>query len=187
MHSFGKRGFPGSKAQISPGQGAFRLRPTCCSTRLTDNQFRHRLTKCPELSLGIFCTVVPSQLKDWEIETLASARPVETHRPDGAVSLLVGHIVSTMCHDEVITDADMAHPEDWASRCGKPAGVGRQPPSRTVALHSLAVSPKLQGCGLGQMLVKAYLQQIKSSGLADRVALLCQDVSQCHAFRLFPV
>jgi hypothetical protein len=34
----------------------------------------------------------------------------------------------------------------------------------------------VQGCGVGKMLVKAYLQQMNNSGTADRVSLLCQDV-----------
>jgi len=120
--------------------------------------------------------VIPSQLKGWTIETLKYAKPVETGRADRAVSVLLAHIVSTRCVGETISDRDMAFPADWRSRAGKPADVGHQESGRTIGIHSLAVAPKLQGCGLGKMIVKAYIQQMNESGLADRIALLCQDV-----------
>jgi GNAT superfamily N-acetyltransferase len=135
------------------------------------------LTTCPELSIGVFCTACPEQTKDWEIETLPPAKPVETDRADKAVSVMLAHGVATLCCGEVITDADMEYPSDWSTRGGKAANVGHQPTGRTVALHSLAVSPKLQGCGLGKMIMKAFIQQVKGSGLADRISLICQDVS----------
>lgn len=143
--------------------------------RASREKLEYRLTTCPELSLGVFCTVVPGQAKGWQIETLASAKPVETHRADGAVTVLLAHIVSTSSPSETVTDSDMGYPADWRIRGGKTADVGHRPSGRTVALHSLAVAPKLQGCGIGKMIMKAYIQQINNSGLADRVSLLCQD------------
>jgi ribosomal protein S18 acetylase RimI-like enzyme len=147
---------------------------------LTEPQIEYRLTTCPELSLGIFCTVVPddAEAKGFDIETLATAKTVETDRPDKAVSVLLAHIVSTRSCSDVVDDIDMSYPRDWRTRGGRPADVGHQESGRTVALHSLAVSPKLQGCGLGKMIIKSYLQQMNNSGLADRVALVCQDASQ---------
>ncbi|KAK4193938.1 acyl-CoA N-acyltransferase [Podospora australis] len=147
--------------------------------RASPEKFQYRLTTCPELSLGVFCTVVPEQVakKGWErdILTLASARPVETDRADGAVSVLLAHIVSTRCKGDVVSDADMDYPKDWRTRSGKSADVGHQETGKTIALHSLAVLPKLQGCGIGKMIMKAYLQQVQSAGLGERVALICQD------------
>jgi len=70
----------------------------------------------------------------------------------------------------------MDYPKDWRSLGGKCTQVGHQEQGRTIALHSLAVSPKVQGCGIGQIIVKSYLQQMNNSGLADRVSLICQDV-----------
>lgn len=121
-------------------------------------------------------TVVPSQAKGWQIETLASAKPVETHRADGAVSVLLAHILSTSSLNERVTDDDMGVPSDWRTRGGKSTTLGHQESGRTIALHSLAVAPKLQGCGVGKIILKAYIQQMNNSGLAARVALLCQDV-----------
>lgn len=127
--------------------------------------------------MGLFCTVVPSQAKDFDIETLATARPVETDRADKAVSVLLAHVVSTRSCSDVVTDNDMDYPRDWRERGGRSAAVGHQEAGRTLAMHSLAVSPRLQGCGLGKMILKSYLQQMNNSGTADRVALICQDVS----------
>lgn len=143
--------------------------------RATREKFEYRLTTCPELSLGLFCTVVPDHLKGWDIETLSAAKTVETDRADKAVSVLLAHIVSTRCCGEVITDADMDYPRNWRSLGGKCTDAGHQEKGRTIALHSLAVSPKVQGCGVGKIIVKAYLQQVNNSGLADRVSLICQD------------
>ncbi|KAK0735881.1 hypothetical protein B0T21DRAFT_290296 [Apiosordaria backusii] len=143
--------------------------------RASPEKFQYRLTTCPELSLGVFCTVIPSQAKGWKVETLSTARPVETDRADGAVSVLLAHIVSTRGKGKVVTDADMDYPKDWRARQGKPAEVGHQEEGRLVALHSLAVLPGLQGCGIGQMIMKAYLQQVKNHGLGEGVGLICQD------------
>lgn len=76
----------------------------------------------------------------------------------------------------------MDYPKDWRSLCGKCIDIGHQEKGRTIALHSLAVSPKVQGCGVGKIIVKAYLQQVNNSGIADRVALICQDVSLSLCF-----
>ncbi|KAK2067576.1 hypothetical protein P8C59_001305 [Phyllachora maydis] len=70
---------------------------------------------------------------------------------------------------------DMACPKDWRELGGRPMGSGHQRDGRTVAVHSLVVAPKLHGCGLGKMIVKAFLQQVNNAGIADRVALVCQD------------
>ncbi|KAK4126326.1 acyl-CoA N-acyltransferase [Parathielavia appendiculata] len=139
-------------------------------------KFEYRLTVAPELSLGVFLTVVPEQAKQLSIETLPTAKPVETGRADGAVSVLLAHILSTRCRGDVVTDADMAYPKDWHTRGGRAAeDAGHQEDGRTVGLHSLAVLPRLHRCGIGQMIVRAFLDQMKNSGLVDRVALLCQD------------
>ncbi|KAI1189949.1 hypothetical protein F5B17DRAFT_138425 [Nemania serpens] len=152
--------------------------------RSTREKFIYRLTECPELCMGVFCTVVPSKTKGWEIDTLHTAHPVETGRDDGAVSVLLAHIVATRSHDDVVTDEAMDYPDAYKAGKnnksdnddddGRP-NVGHQDTGRTICIHSLAVHPKLQGVGMGKLIVKAYLQQIKSSEIADRVALICQE------------
>jgi len=141
-------------------------------------QIEYRLTKCPELCLGVFCTVVPEEAKDFDLATLPLAKPVETDRQNGAVSVLLAHIVATRSNTHVVADADMDYPRDWKSSHGKSSEVGHQEDGRTVAIHSLAVAPRLQGCGLGKLIMKSYLQQINNSGTAERVALICQHVSR---------
>ena len=128
------------------------------------------------MCLGVFCTVVPSENKGFEAETLAAARLVVTGRHNDAVSVLLAHVVATRSLSPVVIDADMDYPRDWRTRGSQCADVGHQDAGRTVALHSVAVLPKMQGVGLGKMVITSYLQQMNGSGLADRMALLCQDV-----------
>lgn len=126
----------------------------------------------------MFLTVVPDQAKTLGIETLQTANPVETNRVDGAVSVLLAHIISTRCRGDVIVDADMAYPKEWRNRSTRAAQeVGHQEGGKTVGVHSLAVLPRVHRCGIGQMIMKAYLDQMRNCGLVDRVALICQDVS----------
>ncbi|AEO67002.1 uncharacterized protein THITE_2144480 [Thermothielavioides terrestris NRRL 8126] len=144
--------------------------------RASPEKLAYRLTVCPEVSLGLFVTIAPEQAKDLGIETLALARPVETGRADGAVSVLLAHAISTRTHGDVVTDADMDYPKDWRARSARVAEpVGHQEGGKTVALHSFAVLPRVHRCGLGQMLMRAFLDQMKSCGLVQRVALICQE------------
>ncbi|KAI1351354.1 hypothetical protein F5Y01DRAFT_123172 [Xylaria sp. FL0043] len=166
--------------------------------RCSRDKFVYRLTVCPELCMGVFCTVVPSNAKGWEIDTLHTAHAVETGRDDGAVSVLLAHIVATRSHDDVVTDEAMECPHDKkndaddgedATRSSKDNDgnsdgdekkdenrrIGHQEFGRTVCIHSVAVHPKLQGVGLGKLIVKAYVQQVKNSALASRIALVCQE------------
>ncbi|KAI0161682.1 hypothetical protein GGR52DRAFT_575987 [Hypoxylon sp. FL1284] len=146
--------------------------------RCTREKFEYRLSTCPELCLGLFCTVVPSEIQDTDIElvTLPTSHPVETGRANGAKSVLLAHVVSTRSHDPMVTDAAMDYPHDFRIRKGvDDAERGHQAAGQTVCMHSVAVHPKMQGFGLGKLIVKAYLQQQKGSGAARRCALICQD------------
>ncbi|RWA14760.1 hypothetical protein EKO27_g332 [Xylaria grammica] len=143
--------------------------------RCSRDKFIYRLTACPELCMGVFCTVVPSNTRGWEIDTLYTAHTVETGRVNAAVSVLLAHIVATRSHDDVVTDDAMSRPRDNVTARSSELKLGHQETGRTVCLHSLAVHPKLQGVGMGKLIVKAYMQQMKSSELADRVALICRE------------
>ncbi|KAL0944263.1 polyamine acetyltransferase [Colletotrichum truncatum] len=143
---------------------------------LTRLQFEYRLSTCSDICTGIFCSIVPKEAQDFALETLAVANPVETGRANGAVLALCAHVVSTLGNGPVVTDADMGYPLNWRDQeSPNPSGLGHQVMGRTVCLHSFAVAPKLQGCGLGKLMMMSYLQQINNSGIADRVALICQD------------
>ncbi|KAI1840086.1 hypothetical protein JX265_013000 [Neoarthrinium moseri] len=142
--------------------------------RCSQEKFEYRLSSCPELCMGLFCTVSPASAKGWEIETCKPAKPVETGRDDGAVSVLLAHVVGTRSHDELVTDAAMDYPRDYRTAKPNKTALGHQEDGHTVAIHSLAVHPKLQGCGLGKLIMKAYMQQIHNSGTARRISLISQ-------------
>ncbi|KAL1864235.1 hypothetical protein Daus18300_007832 [Diaporthe australafricana] len=142
--------------------------------RASPEKLEYRLTKCPELTLGVFCTVVPDLASDFDIETLATAHPVETDRADQAKSVLLAHIIATASSSNIVQDSDMEIPADWRASQGKHVDKGHREGGRTICVHSLAVSPKLQGRGLGKLIMKSFLQQMKSIG-AERVALICQE------------
>lgn len=127
--------------------------------------------------MGVFQTVVPDMAKDVAdlFATLATAHPVETDRPDQAKSVLLAYIVSTASNSKTVKDSDMEIPSGWKTSQGKDSDKGHLEGGVTICLHSLAVSPKLQGCGLGKLVMKSFLQQMQAIG-AKRVALVCQDV-----------
>ncbi len=49
---------------------------------------------------------------------------------------------------------------------------GHQEQGGTIALHSLAVAKEHQRKGLGSILLKAYIERIKSAKIAERISLL---------------
>jgi GNAT superfamily N-acetyltransferase len=143
-------------------------------TWLTWSKFIYRLQKCPELTLGLFCTAAPDS--NIPAETLLTSRKVETSREDGAVGVLLAHIVATMSNDEVVTDEAMDYPRGGDSPYQTASKVGHQEDGRTICLHSLGVLPRYQGLGLGRTIMTAYMQQMNGAGIADRIALIAHDV-----------
>ncbi|EDN96423.1 hypothetical protein SS1G_01349 [Sclerotinia sclerotiorum 1980 UF-70] len=93
-------------------------------TWLTFIQLRYRLTRCGELCLGIFCTMTPGS--DPKIETLATGRPVETSRKNGAISVLMGHVIAAKTHDLTASDASMGVPEGWEATKPPRTNLGHQ-------------------------------------------------------------
>ena len=113
---------------------------------------------------------------------------METDRADNAKSVLLAHIVATASDSKTVQDSDMEIPANWRASRAKNgvADKGHREGGSTICLHSLAVSPKLQGCGLGKLAMKSFMQQMKGLG-AERVALICQDVRLCPAPAPAPV
>lgn len=67
----------------------------------------------------------------------------------------------------------MALPPDWQLPIPKDKpNLGHKTGGRTVALHSLAVLPDLQGRHVGSTLLKGFIQMVKDAKVADRIALL---------------
>lgn len=126
--------------------------------------------------MGVFHTVVPDLVQELDIfPTLETAHTVETDRPDRAKSVLLAHIVATASHSKIVQDHDMEIPTNWRNSKSTATNKGHIEGAPTICLHSLAVLPKLHGCGLGKLVMKSFLQQMKALG-AERVVLLCQDV-----------
>jgi GNAT superfamily N-acetyltransferase len=93
--------------------------------------------------------------------------------------LMFVHIIATLGCSPVVTDEDMDYPKNWLNilhgiEKSPSELVGHRPDGRTVCIHSIAVCPRLQGLGLGTATLKSYVQRMNSSGLADRVALICR-------------
>ncbi|QSZ33886.1 hypothetical protein DSL72_005460 [Monilinia vaccinii-corymbosi] len=141
--------------------------------RASREKLRYRLTRCGELCLGIFCTMMPGS--DPKIETLSTGRPVETGRQNGAISVLIGHVVATKTHDLTASDASMGVPEGWEATKPPRTSLGHHEDGRAIVIHSLAILPAFQGRGLGKILMTAYMQQMNSAGIADRLALIAHD------------
>lgn len=95
---------------------------------------------------------------------------------------LIAHVIATRSPAPSVTDASMEIPSDWQTRPSStvppPGGSepkGHQETGGTICVHSLAVLAEHQKKGLGSILMKAYVQRIKDSKIADRVALLAHD------------
>ncbi|KAM5348076.1 hypothetical protein ACJ41O_007900 [Fusarium nematophilum] len=156
--------------------------------RAPREKIEYRIRKSGAVCYGLFNTYRPNDAKNWKIVTLQHSRPVESGRYDNAKHVMFAHILATLGTREVVTDADMALPENWrdASAC-KDSRVGHQSSGRTICLHSFAVCPEVQGVGIGKTAMKSYLQLMNESGMADRVALICQPYAvqfyKCFGFR----
>lgn len=69
----------------------------------------------------------------------------------------------------------MALPPNWKTDPTAKSPLGHQDDGRTVAIHSVAVSPAHQRKGLAKHLLKAYIERIESAGIADRISLITYD------------
>ena len=91
---------------------------------------------------------------------------------------LIAHISATRTPSRTVTHASLGFPADWKKRksslprFGEVEPLGHQEQGGTVALHSLAVAEEHQRKGLGTILLKAYIERIKSAKIAERISLL---------------
>lgn len=91
--------------------------------------------------------------------------------------VMFAHIIATLGEGPFVTEDDMACPENWQNpNMSNSSHLGHKYFGRTLCLHSFAVCPEVQGIGIGKTAMKAYLQLMNESGVADRVALVCKDV-----------
>ncbi|KAK2591793.1 hypothetical protein QQS21_010524 [Conoideocrella luteorostrata] len=146
-------------------------------------QIEYYLRKCGGLCFGLFNTYPPNDAKEWRITTLPHARAVETGRQDGSKSVMFAHIVASLGKHSVVTDDDLRFPPQWrdAGSSSNPC-LGHQISGRTICLHSFSVCPEVQGVGIGKLAMKAYIQLINKSGVADRIALICKEVASLSLY-----
>jgi len=134
--------------------------------RCSREKFEYRLARCPELSLGLFSR--PTQA-----ESQGQEKPPKR--------TLIAHVIATRTPSPSVTDATMALPSNWRARksslpdAGPEEPLGHRDEGSTICIHSLAVVKEHQGIGLGSILLKAYIQRIKDSKIAERLALLAHD------------
>jgi ribosomal protein S18 acetylase RimI-like enzyme len=138
----------------------------------TREKFIYRLTRCGELSLGLMTSATPNSTI-YNAPTAATGPPADSINPERK-EVLLGHIFATKTRNQTVKDADMALPADWEKSTPQP-GIGHDEAGRTLAIHSVAILPQLQRQGLGRMLMRAYIQRVESSGIADRIALLSHE------------
>lgn len=90
-------------------------------------------------------------------------------------------VIATRTPAPSVTDASMDFPKDWKTvksglrKINGEEPIGHQETGRTIAVHSLVTAPAHRNKGLAQVLMKSYVQRIKDSKIADRVALLAHD------------
>ncbi|EXJ93888.1 hypothetical protein A1O1_02281 [Capronia coronata CBS 617.96] len=131
--------------------------------RASREKFQYRLTRCPELSLGLFTQ--PTKAEAQKMSSPPRRR-------------LMAHIVATRSPAPSVTEASMGIPPNWrARRSSLPdktdeEAIGHQDIGGTICVHSLAVAPEFQKMGLGTVLMKSYIQRMRDSKIAERIALL---------------
>ncbi|QUC16990.1 uncharacterized protein UV8b_01231 [Ustilaginoidea virens] len=146
------------------------------SQACTKDQIEYCLRRCGNICFGLFNTYRPCDAQSWQIRTLPFARPVETGRVDGSMRVMFAHIIATLGKRLYVTDHDILIPHNWrdpSASCNSP--LGHQVSGRTICLHSFSVCPEVQGVGIGKTAMKAYIQMMNESGIADRIALICKE------------
>ncbi|KAG6154146.1 hypothetical protein E4U22_006433 [Claviceps purpurea] len=134
------------------------------------------ITKCGGICLGLFNTCPSHYTNTWYIQTLPHARLVETSRTDKSKNVLFAHVLATLGKHTLVTDDDLGLPPNWrhAQTSSEGSSLGHQVSGRTICLHSFSVCPEVQGVGLGKSAMKAYVQLMKQSEVADRISLICK-------------
>lgn len=69
----------------------------------------------------------------------------------------------------------MDFPKDWTSNYQLAPETGHNEDGQTICLHSLCVHPDFQRQGLAEILLKSYVQRIRDSEVAKRIAIIVRD------------
>lgn len=129
--------------------------------------------------MGVFVPALPdsehARALTWE-----TSKEVGDGTNDHRRLVLVAHAIGTKTVNKTIQDEDMEIPEDihlstlpevkdWTPDSPR---LGHKEDGRTVCIHSLGVLPLYQKKGLGQMLLRSYIQNMRDQQVADRVAII---------------
>ncbi|RKF80605.1 acetyltransferase, GNAT family/GNAT family acetyltransferase [Golovinomyces cichoracearum] len=137
---------------------------------MSRKKLEYLLNRCGELCLGIFCTVVPGS--NFQAETLSTSLPVETGRENGAVSVLLGHVIASMTSDIVAFTNYTKTPDDSSSPSPALTNVENHKDERNAVLQSIAVLPSFRCRGIGKTLILAFTDQMQGTGTLDQLSLL---------------
>ncbi|KAF2029743.1 acyl-CoA N-acyltransferase [Setomelanomma holmii] len=141
----------------------------------TREKIEYRLRTCGELCSGIFSSAYPTS--SGSLGTLIKTRKFQhiDSSDSDRKRVLLGHIIATKSSSQVVTDDAMDYPKDWRTKYQLTPSIGHNEDGQTICIHSLCVHPDFDGKGLGQVLLKSYVQRIKDSGVAKRIALICRE------------
>jgi hypothetical protein len=96
----------------------------------------------------------------------------------GERKVLFAQVFASLGTNPVIVENDVLFPAGWRHPAANVAcPMGQQPGGRTICLHSIAVCPPFSKHGTGSLLLKIFLRNVSAAGIADRVAVLCTEVS----------
>lgn len=108
----------------------------------------------------------------------AAAEGIYTVKSTEATETLIGHILATKIHDDLVTDASMDIPDlDEHNRVKDPKTDkrGHRNDGRTLAIHAVVVAPAYQGQSIGSIMLKDYIQRMTTLHVADRIAIIIHD------------
>ncbi|KAL9091562.1 MAG: hypothetical protein Q9159_001424 [Coniocarpon cinnabarinum] len=157
----------------------------------SSEKIAYRMGVAGELTLGLFSSAWENGgTKEGEgvlsAVTAADAKQIHDGYSGGAVenarrTVLLAAVVATKSANTLAQESDFQIPESHGQRtdvntsdtAASPRS-GHNEAGRTLILHSLAVAPSYQRLGLGTILLKAYVNRIMESDVADRIAILTQ-------------
>lgn len=172
---------------------------------LIEHQLIYRLTVCPYICLGIFThtTAAPttqtqalydaarapdsanpnhkSLLIGHVLATLTTSSTVTEESMQVPTSFpshpdFNPHAASSTPVPVLEREPSTSLPDSAFPRTNQSSDTpGHHPLGRTIAIHSVAMHPAFQNLGLGKTMLKAYLQRMEGSGIAERAALLAKD------------
>ncbi|KAJ4363093.1 hypothetical protein N0V83_010213 [Neocucurbitaria cava] len=141
----------------------------------TREKLEYRLRTCGELCTGLFSSAYATSSGSLgEIIKARQFQSIDATDSDRK-RILIGHIIATKSHSAVVTDDSMDYPKDFRTNYQLTPSTGHNEDGQTVCIHSLCVHPNFSGKGLGQVLLKSYVQRIRDSGVAKKIALICRD------------